>query len=225
MNDLAKTPVCDRADQLIAFLYGEADEREALEFQSHLSECRSCRVELSSFGQLRESITEWKDETVGRFAMPQLATVVVRKKSAVAALSEFFDLSPLWLKGAVGFATLLFAVMLGWIVFRPAPKPPTVVTSSNQYTPEQVDQIVKQALENQAAAQAKKEETTSTPEVVVAAPIPRAVKRSPFRTARTRPSLSRAEREQLAADLRLLNSDDETSLNLLGDRINQEFQR
>ena len=33
--------------------------------------------------------------------------------------------------------------------------------------------------------------------------------------------LSKAEREQLAAELRLLSSDDDTTLHLLGDRINQ----
>jgi hypothetical protein len=35
--------------------------------------------------------------------------------------------------------------------------------------------------------------------------------------------LSRSERQQLASDLRLLSSREEDTLNLIGDRINQEF--
>ena len=41
--------------------------------------------------------------------------------------------------------------------------------------------------------------------------------------AKVRRPLSKSEREQLAADLRLLSGKDEDTLNLLGDRINQEF--
>jgi hypothetical protein len=177
-----------------------------------------CRAEVASFGQLRESIGEWRDETVGRFAVPQLAQVVVRKKSAWAALREFFDLSPMWLKGAVGFATVLFVVMLGLTAYRPN----QVVVSDAKYTPEQVDQIVKNALKEQAIAIAKSAEVKPREEIVKA-PIDPAPKRNTVRNAQTRPSLSKAEREQLAADLRLLKTEEETSLNLLGDRIDQEF--
>lgn len=224
MNDLTNTPVCERTDQLMSFLYGESDEREAQEFQLHLRECIACRSEMASFGELRESITDWKEETVGRFAVPQLASVVVRNKSALTALREFLDLSPLWLKGAVGFATLLFALLLGLAVFRPQPTPtPVIADSKGQYTKEQVDQIVKKALDDQASALAQKQDNNQKNEVMAQAPVAPISRQSRVRTAKTRPSLSRAEREQLAADLRLLKDDDETNLNLLGDRINQEF--
>jgi hypothetical protein len=39
--------------------------------------------------------------------------------------------------------------------------------------------------------------------------------------AKSRRPLSRAEREQLAADLRLLSTQEDDGLNLLGDRINR----
>lgn len=222
MNDLSNTPVCERTDQLISFLYGESDERESQAFQLHLRDCTACRSEMSSFGELRESITDWKEETVGRFAVPQLASVVIRKKSAVAALREFFDLSPLWLKGAVGFATLLFAVMLGLVIFRAQPTPTTSV-ADDKYTPQQVDQMIKKALDDQAIALAKKDDEQQVKEVVSQTPVTPVFRPKQVRATKPRPSLSRAEREQLAADLRLLKDDDESSLNLLGDRINQEF--
>jgi hypothetical protein len=38
-----------------------------------------------------------------------------------------------------------------------------------------------------------------------------------------RRSLSKSEREQLAADLRLLSTTDEDNLSLIGEKINQEF--
>ena len=40
--------------------------------------------------------------------------------------------------------------------------------------------------------------------------------------AKSKRPLSRAEREQLAADLRLLSTQEDEQLHLLGDRINQE---
>lgn len=222
MKDLTSTPHCERSDQLISFLYDETDERESLEFKSHLRGCSTCQAEVASFGQLRESIGEWRDETVGRFAVPQLAHVVVRKKSALVALREFFDLSPLWLKGAVGFATVLFVVMLVLTAYRTQPKPNQVVASEVKYTRDQVDQIVKDALNEQASTFARSAEVKPREEIVKA-PIAPAPKRTTVRKDKTRPSLSKSEREQLAADLRLLRTEEETSLNLLGDRINQEF--
>ena len=57
------------------------------------------------------------------------------------------------------------------------------------------------------------------PETVV---LPKQQKTTPpSQMVKSRRPLSRAEREQLAAELRLLSNDDDAGLTLLGDRINQ----
>src|SRR5688572_3052510 len=107
---MKETPDCERAADLIAFLYNEADERERRDFQLHLNECSTCREEAASFGVVRESIIEWRDEALAGF-VSQPVTTNASRKSALAALRQFFDLSPLWLKGATAFAVVAFCVL------------------------------------------------------------------------------------------------------------------
>ncbi len=222
MNDRNNSPGCERASDLIAFLYNEVDEGEAREFQSHLNQCGICRDEAASFGVVRESIVAWRDEALPHF-VPSTVTTQVRKKSAMEALRQFFDLSPLWLKGAAGFAGLALCVLTGWAVFRDNG---TAVTSqpAETYTAQDVDRIVKEALAKQQQ-QAQQNETSSEAVAVNVAVKPPKVKKFPSsqsnQSVRSRRPLSRSEREQLAADLRLLAADDDSPLQLLGDRINQ----
>ena len=208
---MKETPECERASDLIAFLYNEADERERRDFQLHLNECSTCREEVASFGVVRESITAWRDEALAGFVSRPVAT----RKSALAALRQFFDLSPLWLKGATAFAMLAFCV-LAVIAFVKIQNRNVQISSSSTedtYTQEDVNRIVKEALAQQENA--KPRETVA----VVESPKPKKLRTSQF--AKSRQPLSRAEREQLAADLRLLSTDDDATLHLLGDRINQ----
>ena len=194
---MKETPDCERASDLIAFLYNEADERERRDFQLHLNECSTCREEVASFGLVRESIMEWRDEALAGFVSQPVATKKTNK-SALAALRQFFDLSPLWLKGATAFAAVAFCVLAA-IAFvnlqgnNSLQLPPASV--GTVYTQDDVNRIVKEAL-------AKQENTAvaSQPAVAVAeSPKPKKPRQSQF--AKSRRPLSRAEREQLAATL------------------------
>lgn len=206
MNDMKNSPVCERAPDLMAFLYHEMNEGETREFELHLQQCGSCREELASFGLVRESITEWRDEALAGF----VSTPPVTKKSAVAALRQFFDLSPLWLKAATGFAVIAFCVLAASLFVVTSRKENT---ANDLYTQQQVDRLIADALANQPPAAVEK-----APEPIVAVTEPPRQKPSKKQVTKDRGPLSRAEREQLAADLRLLSSDDE--LDLLSDRIN-----
>lgn len=201
---------CERADELVSVLYGEASERETRDFELHLKQCAGCRAEFAAFAQVRESIGEWRDEALTGFVPSQAAmTAVPVKKSAVVALRQFFDLSPLWLKGAVGFAAVVFVVLAAVAVFRPNPKVPVVakVDSDAVYTQADVDRAVQQAL----AKQDEQRIVPPKPMVIESASgKPTVAKRGRAREAQ-RP-FSRAEREQLAADLRLLSGDDDIDL-------------
>ncbi|HEY4426147.1 MAG TPA: zf-HC2 domain-containing protein [Pyrinomonadaceae bacterium] len=221
MNEIQNSPGCERASDLIAFLYGEADEHEARDFRLHLQQCSSCREEVASFGDVRQSITAWRDEALAGFVSTPL-TAQPKTKSALSALREFFDLSPLWLKGATALAAVTFCVLAGLALF----KSNNQVISKNPdavYTKEDVNRMVNEALAQQARVQPPVE-TASPEDVVVNSPKPkpkssRASSSTQF--ARSQRPLSKEEREQLAAELRLLSSDDDTTLHLLGDRINQ----
>ena len=212
---MKETLECERASDLIAFLYNEADERESRDFQLHLNECSTCREEVASFGVVRESITAWRDEALAGFVS---RPVVTTRKSALAALRQFFDLSPLWLKGATAFAVVTFCVLAA-VAFMKLQNNNVQVSSSSTgatYTQEDVNRIVKEALAKQENARPR--ETVA----VVESPKPKKSRNSGTgQFAKSRQPLSRAEREQLAADLRLLSTEDDATLHLLGDRNNQ----
>jgi len=219
MNERQNSPTCERESDLIAFLYGEADERETRDFQLHLQQCSSCRDEVASLGVVRESITAWRDEALAGFIATPAAQP--QKKSALTALRQFFDLSPLWLKGATTFAAVTLCVLVAFVIFRNNNNhvSSTNVNSSAVYTKQDVDRMVKEALAQQARVQ-------TPPQEVVAVKTPKLKPKSsqaasPTQFAKSQRPLSKAEREQLAAALRLSSSDDDANLQLLGDRINQ----
>ena len=216
---MKEIPDCERASDLIAFLYNEADERERRDFQLHLNECSTCREEVASFGVVRESITAWRDEALAGF-VSQAVTTKAPRKSALAALRQFFDLSPLWLKGATAFAAVVFcalAVMAFVNLQRKNVQVPSTAVSEALYTQEDVERLV-----NAAVARQEKPKEPQPPLITVASPRPKKSRNSTdAQFAKSRRPLSKAEREQLAADLRLLSTSDEESLNLIGDRINQ----
>jgi len=221
MNNRTDSPDCERSSDLMAFLYNELDASGRREFESHLQQCGNCRREAASFGLVRESIVAWRDEVLTGY-VPSTATPP--RKSAVAAFKQFFDLSPLWLKGAAAFAVLAFCVLAGLLYVNLRKETAAVAANGATYTQQDVDRFVAEALAKQQNTAVEK-----SPETVIATidapspkPKPSSQQTSPQASHRNRRPLSRAEREQLAADLRLLPTDDD--LDLPGDRINREEQ-
>src|SRR5215813_9219643 len=218
--------VCERADDLLSYLYGEANEAQAQSFELHLKQCKSCSTELTSFGQVRNSMVTWRDEILDSFVTWPLAAAP-RKKSALAALKGFFDLSPLWMKGAAALATVLFCVLVLLTVREFGKQTPIapIQTDEAKYTQAQVDEIVSRALVQQAT-NTQQQQTTEAPRVMAQRNQNERKRSNPSlinstQEARGRRPLSKSERQQLAADLRLLAPQDDGGLNLIGDRINQ----
>ena len=209
------SPDCERSSDLMAFIYNEMEASESREFEAHLKQCATCRGEAASFGVVRESIVAWRDEVLTGF-VPSTATPT--KRSAIAAFRQFFDLSPLWLKGAAAFAVLTFCVLVGLAYVNLSKEPLVAKNNDALYTRQDVDRMVNEALAKQTSAPV--ENTSDSAVVTLNPPAPRPKKaiKQPAATGNRRP-LSRAEREQLAADLRLLPTDDD--LDLFGDRINK----
>ena len=217
MSNRTDSPVCERSSDLMAFLYNEMDASETREFESHLRECSGCREEAALFGTVRESISTWRDEVLNGF-VPSTATPT--RKSALAAFRQFFDLSPGWLQSV---AVILFCcVIFGTFVFFYKKDNTFPPRPEAKYTEQDVQQILREALAKQKSAPVV-DNTQQTLATADPAPSNHRAKPRTKQTARNRRPLSRAEREQLAADLRLLPTDDD--LDLLGDRINNEEKR
>ncbi|HJY29555.1 MAG TPA: hypothetical protein VJ306_16110, partial [Pyrinomonadaceae bacterium] len=120
------------------------------------------------------------------------------------------------LKGATAFAMVAFFVLVGIAVVKLKNNTPVISTNA-KYTEQDVDRLVKEAVAKQ-----QNENKPVEAVAVVESPKPKKSKASTStQLAKSRRPLSRAEREQLASDLRLLSTEDDTSLYLLGDRINQ----
>jgi anti-sigma factor RsiW len=122
-NTISLPPSCARANDLIAYLYDEANATEAKSFAEHLHVCASCKSELVMFNQVRESVGVWREQALGSAAGIALQTahesaapdsikiVQPQKPSALAALRQFFALSPDWMRAATAFATIALCAL------------------------------------------------------------------------------------------------------------------
>jgi putative zinc finger protein len=230
--------ICGRENDLIGFLYGELNEVEAIAFQRHLKECATCNAELADLGEVRESVVAWRNESLGSVAFPTQVTTAVPETpratpSGVAALREFFNLSPLWMKGAVAFAVVLFCVFAGLAVarLRGAPSPAVAVApAAPALSQQELKALVEQRVQEELKRLKNSEATATSPLTAsdssqrnpvkkIANPNTQVAQSASSQKAR-RP-LSRTEREQLASDLRLVSAKNDGDLDLLDDRINQ----
>jgi anti-sigma factor RsiW len=182
---------CERAEQLVAYLYGESSPVEDADFRRHLAACAVCGEELAAFEGVRDGLSEWREEVMRsipalnvaeRLAPVAAASVVdthasratpvrARKRSASAALREFFSLSPMWLRFGTATAVLAFCALavltiaraeVRWdsngFAFNTGVKERVVekqvqtqTPASKGFTQEQVDALVRQSVEREVA--------------------------------------------------------------------------
>jgi anti-sigma factor RsiW len=218
MKETHERPVCHRAEDLVSYLYGEASPTDALDFRNHLQQCDACRTEFASFNQVHSAIQVWRNEALAASFNPAAAAEPAldstrfvrheRKLSALAAVREFFSVSPLWLRGATAFATLLLCVLAVMMLARVSRQPAEVV---NVATPQKVysEQELRAAV-NKAVQQKVRELRTENSSTTATEPKPKSVGTNRVQLAADRQpknghprALNRQEREQLAEDLRL----------------------
>ena len=227
---------CGREADLLGFLYGELNEREANAFERHLDACDTCNSELAAFGTVRESVVAWRNESLRSIGFPTHTTdssansAARSKRSAVTALREFFNLSPLWMKGAVAFAAIMFCVFAGLALARlreSAPAPVALAPASSTHSQQELKALVDQRVQEELI-RIRNSEASASPITANAQKNP--AKRFANRNAqvalsaysqKARRPLSKTEREQLANDLRLVSGRNDGDLYLLDDRINQ----
>ena len=232
------TPGCGRENDLVTFLYGELSDVEKRSFESHIHACRLCQAQASEFRSIRESVAEWRYESLGRGYVASVATsglIDQRKRSSLAALRAFFDLSPLWMKGAVGFAAILFCIFAALAVARLRPTPARVATTNAQsqgYSQQEMNALVERRVQEELARRKLTEAPSLVPPSLAVKPRTVQTRSRVFssqsyevatdsRNGKARRPLSKTEREQLAADLRLVSSSNERGVDLVDDQINQ----
>jgi hypothetical protein len=228
MKEINERPVCHRAEDLVTYLYNEANEADARDFANHAERCDACRAEFAVFKQVHESILLWRNEALGSAfsatALPLPVTTeagpvptVPRKLSALGALREFFSVSPLWLRGATAFAALMLCLLAVLAISRSWNQPAPVANNQPQtdmYSTEKFDAAVANAVKHQMEILKDKDassEQGSTPTAKKSTEKNRSTQLAANRTQpKKRPrGLTRQEREQLAADLRLIPRDDD----------------
>lgn len=232
-------PACGRESELIAFLYGELDDVEARTFRQHMHSCGACSGELAAFNNVRESVVAWRNESLSGVISPAVVTQPAvsaskRKPSAMAALREFFDLSPLWMKGAVAFTSVLFCLFTVLAIARwrePSGVPATANQNNKLYTEQQLNSLVERRVQEEIQRIKRDQQQAANLALAAKDNSQRDVDKNVLRRdkedakaasgASARRPLSRVEREQLAADLRLISLTSDGELDLLDDRINQ----
>jgi anti-sigma factor RsiW len=189
---------CERGEELVTYLYGEATKEEAGLFRRHLEACVVCREEVAALGGVRAGLGAWRAEALGTVPSlnieeaftpnAQALPAAPRKRSARAALREFFSLSPPWLRVGACAATLAVCALLAltlaraevrWgpdgLAFRAGANERIIrerieVPAQSGYTEEQVNAIVAQKVAEataQLTAQAKEEAKGERPEHVI----------------------------------------------------------
>jgi hypothetical protein len=246
MRDQADTNPCVRAPDIVAYLYNEASEREALDFEAHMRGCAFCAAEAEAFGEVRASIGVWRMQTVGAIESKALAPMLspaedgarasARKPSALAALREFFALSPLWMRGATAFAALALCALVVFAALRLMEEPRVVVMEkvvekgpSPAEINAQVDKRVREELalreQREAAPQEQlvtavsAQRTSLTTRQAQSRPASLSTQASAARRATLR--VSTQESEQIARDLQLIPTRDEEDLPRLIDLMDE----
>ena len=155
--------LCNRGEELVAYLYGEATRAESRDFEGHLRQCASCHAELTAFGSVREAVGDWRSHALGPLTSPALEADAPQtfapapSRSAIAALREFFTLSPAWLRATTAALALLFCGLSVVAVLSLVRGPQTVVVEkpvNSGYTDKEVERMIAEALKKREEAQA-----------------------------------------------------------------------
>jgi Putative zinc-finger len=131
---------CGRKEDLVTYLYDEANVKERASFERHMDECPSCRSELNSFIRVRDDLCAWEVGFTPR-------TEIALPKSTKDSLREFLNFFPAWARGAAltaaSLALLLFALSFAGAGISPSSRRGDL---DSAMSPEQIESLVKEAV-------------------------------------------------------------------------------
>ncbi|MFN0110160.1 MAG: anti-sigma factor family protein [Blastocatellia bacterium] len=111
MNNKHQTQFgCDRKEDLVVYLYGEATTIECASFERHLNDCPECANELKAFGRVRDDLSAWQVGFAPRteFALP---------RGKMEALRELIGLFPVWARGLAMAGTAAAILLVATSVY------------------------------------------------------------------------------------------------------------
>lgn len=85
---------CGRKEDLVTYLYGEANATDRASFERHLDGCEECRNGLTAFGRVRRDLGAWQ---LGQLARQE----IVLRRSRLDLLRELVGMFPGWVRGGV----------------------------------------------------------------------------------------------------------------------------
>ncbi|MGH9897811.1 MAG: hypothetical protein ACRD63_08970 [Pyrinomonadaceae bacterium] len=109
-------------EQLISYVYDEVDVAQRTLFEKKMAQSPALCKEVLALREVKTEVGAWRSQVMDSFdglempfenaAVPvQVVKQVERKRSAMAALKAFFELSPIWMRAGVTFASLLFCAL------------------------------------------------------------------------------------------------------------------
>jgi hypothetical protein len=106
-NEFDSLNDCGRKEDLVTYLYGEANATDRASFERHMAECDGCRNGLTAFNRVRLDLDAWQLEQIAR---PE----IMLRRSRLDLLRELIGSFPVWVRGAafVGAAAAILLISL-----------------------------------------------------------------------------------------------------------------
>ena len=127
-NNNHKNSSCDYAEQMLSYLYGEADAREKSNFETHLKNCSTCADELAAFGFVRSAVLDWRAERFLKLPTPAFEIPAAESKESfstavasnetrswIAEFRQMFSLNSM--NAAAAFGVLIVCAAIAWFAF------------------------------------------------------------------------------------------------------------
>ena len=181
MSNNHKNSICPFADQLVSYLYDEANAAESFKFTAHLENCSPCADELKSFGFVRASVAEWRETEFSPLPTPIFATPNDHPDKPLAVVSDstenrswfaefrrLFAFNPATATAAFGI--LIVGIGLFWFAFKSGGKNEMARNSVDNNS---VDNNIVQAVASPPLEIIKKPETNRDAERVAEKSSPR----------------------------------------------------
>lgn len=131
---------CDRKEDLVTYLYGEATAAEKKSFEQHLNECSDCGEELKAFGRVRNDLSAWQVGFAPR-------TELVFQRSKMEVLRELIGLFPIWARGLAMAGAAAVIVLTAMSVYCPK----SGSTTASGLSEQQVQAMVSNAVAEERA--------------------------------------------------------------------------
>jgi anti-sigma factor RsiW len=149
----------DHGTDLIAYIYGELDERGRNVFESHLAACDECAVELGAMSDARLGVVEWRREDFEHLATPEIVIpnmrpVVVPEREKVGMFAAFIDFiaaSSAFARAGVGLAAAALLVGILYFAVGPNGKNDVATVPENISTPALQKEAVPASVQPQVA--------------------------------------------------------------------------